>query len=156
MFPGIAIYGHSDHKTDITIKFALKIHSRTYLVCFISITCQPHSLRWDVIHVALIEPFLQAHMVKWLMVRCCLYKHQCRRLCVQSPVCAFYCASPHSPCGFHMESTRTPSIDFFNFTKSKVLLQSTPHIIFVDSMWTPCGAEWSRVEDTGEGLEVDW
>ena len=29
-FAAIAIYGHSDHKTDITIEFTSKNHSRTY------------------------------------------------------------------------------------------------------------------------------
>jgi hypothetical protein len=53
----------------------------------------------------------------------------------------------HNPYGFHQDSTRTPPIDFFNLTKSKVLLKSTP-----------CGLheEWSGVEYTGEGLKVDW
>ena len=36
MFASIAIYGHSDHRTDIAIEFTSKIHSRTYitLICF--------------------------------------------------------------------------------------------------------------------------
>src|ERR1700677_222378 len=37
MFASIAIYGHSDHKTDITIKSASKNHSRTYMVAGIAI-----------------------------------------------------------------------------------------------------------------------
>ena len=37
MFAGIAIYSHSDHKTDITIESASKNHSRTY----ITLTCLP-------------------------------------------------------------------------------------------------------------------
>jgi hypothetical protein len=31
VFAGIAIYGHSNHRTDITIEFASKIRSRTYI-----------------------------------------------------------------------------------------------------------------------------
>jgi hypothetical protein len=30
-FPGIAIYGYSDHETDIAIEFASKNWSRTYI-----------------------------------------------------------------------------------------------------------------------------
>src|SRR6202050_1868981 len=37
MFSGIAIYGHSDHKTDITIKSTSKNCSRTY----ITLMCLP-------------------------------------------------------------------------------------------------------------------
>src|ERR1700689_618419 len=32
-FAAIAIYGHSDHKTDITIEFTSKNWSRTYIIC---------------------------------------------------------------------------------------------------------------------------
>ena len=45
MFAGIAIYGHSDHETDITIEFTLKNHSRTYitLIVFAGIAIYGHS-----------------------------------------------------------------------------------------------------------------
>jgi len=37
IFSSIAIYGHSDHRTDITIEFQSKKHSRTYitLICLL-------------------------------------------------------------------------------------------------------------------------
>src|SRR6202050_1483 len=46
---GIAIYGHSDHKTDITIKFTSKNHSRTYI-----------TLMWS-----LVLPYMVTLITKW-------------------------------------------------------------------------------------------
>jgi hypothetical protein len=81
MFVDIAIYGHSDHRMDILIKFALKTTPE-----YIYINYLPDQLGC---HMVLIEPFCQASMVKWLMVCHCLYKHHYRRLHVQSLVGAF-------------------------------------------------------------------
>jgi len=42
VFAGIAIYDHSNHKTDITIEFASKNHSRTYKTWPMSIESKSH------------------------------------------------------------------------------------------------------------------
>src|ERR1700733_88062 len=72
-------------------------------------------------------------------------------------VCILLCIPAQSlwiPHGVHQESTRTPPIDCFNFTKSKVLLQSTPNIILVDSMRS--GVEWRTLEKDWRWTHVDY
>src|ERR1700683_2105733 len=89
------------------------------------------------------------------MVYCCSYRHQCRRLCAQSPVGAFYCTSLHSPYGFHMESTRTPP-GLHLLTLISPSPKSCYNPLHIYSLWTPCGLheEWSGVE--WRTLEKDW
>ena len=82
---------------------------------------------------------------------CCLCNHSIQEVACSIPCGCICWAFPESLWtlhGVHMKSTWTPAIDFFNFTKSKVHLQSTPpgvHGLHEDSMES--GVEWRLKKD---------
>ena len=67
MFSGFAIYGYSDHKTNITIEFALKNNFRTYitLIWLVVLNDGCFPVESQVTHIAGVSKIFEAAMAEW-------------------------------------------------------------------------------------------